>query len=121
MAKVTTTYVCSECGTQSPVQMGKCPRCGAWGSMEAKLERPSGGAAGARTSYSAPYSATVQRLTEVESTDTLRSPSGLDEVDRVLGGGGVAGAVLWFFLCMTLASHEHERAQLQAQRQEART
>ena len=92
MAKVTTTYVCNECGTQSPVQMGKCPRCGAWGSMEAKLERPASTSA-ART-YSAPYSATVQRLAELETTDTLRSPSGLDEVDRVLGGGWVAGAVL---------------------------
>ena len=97
MAKVTTTYVCSECGTQSPVQMGKCPRCGAWGSMEARLERPTSTSAGSRggaRTYSAPYSASVQRLAEVESTDTLRFPSGLDEVDRVLGGGWVAGAVL---------------------------
>ena len=92
MAKVTTTYVCSECGTQSPVQMGKCPRCGAWGSMEPKLERPTPTSAG--KVRSALYSAAVQRLADVESTDALRATSGLDEVDRVLGGGWVAGAVL---------------------------
>ena len=61
--------------------------------MEPKLERPTSATRGA-PGASALYSASVQSLAELESTDTLRSPSGLDEVDRVLGGGWVAGAVL---------------------------
>ena len=92
MAKTSTSYVCTECGTQSPVQMGRCPRCGSWGSMEAKVERP----APTRTlGGSVPsYSAVVTRLDEVDGSQVLRASSGLEEVDRVLGGGWVAGSVL---------------------------
>ncbi|MEZ4606247.1 MAG: hypothetical protein R2865_05440 [Deinococcales bacterium] len=38
MAKAISSYICQECGAQSPVMMGKCPRCGSWNSMEAKQE-----------------------------------------------------------------------------------
>jgi DNA repair protein RadA/Sms len=90
MAKAATTYICNECGTQSPVQMGRCPRCGTWGSMEAKVER----AAPAMLGKAAPSRiADVSRLQELGSTDLHRTTSGIGEVDRVLGGGWVAGAV----------------------------
>ena len=92
MAKVSTTYTCNECGTQSPVKMGKCPRCGAWGSMEAQVSAPTKGSSRAATRGSfAPV--VVETLSSLETTATERVPSGIGEVDRVLGGGWVAGAV----------------------------
>ena len=91
MAKVSTTYSCNECGTQSPVKMGKCPRCGAWGSMEAQVSAPTKGPGRAARGSFAPV--VVETLSSLELTATERVPSGIGEVDRVLGGGWVAGAV----------------------------
>ena len=90
MAKSSTVYVCSECGTQSPMQMGRCPRCSSWGTMQAKVESlilSSASTLGAAK-------VTVQNLSEISQNDLLRVSSGIDEVDRVLGGGWVAGSVL---------------------------
>ncbi len=91
MAKVSTTYICNECGTQSPVKMGKCPRCGAWGSMEAQLSGPTGTGRAAARGSAPPV--VVETLSSLALTQAQRIPSGIAEVDRVLGGGWVAGAV----------------------------
>lgn len=91
MAKTTTVYECSNCHTQSPVKMGKCPRCGSWGTMEARTEeKPSV----AKATRRALESTVVQSLSEVTSAGISRVTSGLEEVDRVLGGGWVPGGVL---------------------------
>ena len=91
VAKVSTTYICNECGTQSPVKMGKCPRCGAWGSMEAQITAaPTGGGRSAGRSVSVPL--VTETLSSLDVTTAKRVPSGIGEVDRVLGGGWVAGA-----------------------------
>ena len=71
--------------------MGRCPRCGAWGSMKAQLEAKT---AGRRSKVAASSSALVQNLAEVAETDLVRHSSGDAEVDRVLGGGWVPGSVL---------------------------
>lgn len=92
MAKVSTTYVCNECGTQSPVSMGRCPRCGAWGSMVAKVSRPEPASGGRKASPL--LQAEVLTLESVGDVGIYRTSSGLREVDRVLGGGWVAGSVL---------------------------
>ena len=92
VAKVSTTYICNECGTQSPVKMGKCPRCGAWGSMEAQITAaPSGPGRSPGRSVSMPL--VTETLSSLGVTTAKRVPSGIGEVDRVLGGGWVAGAV----------------------------
>ena len=91
MAKVSTKYECSDCGTQSPVSMGRCPRCGNWGTMEA-VAAPS--VSRTVSSKRNAFETEVKTLSEVEDTKLLRSPSGIGEVDRVLGGGWVAGSVL---------------------------
>jgi DNA repair protein RadA/Sms len=91
VAKTTTVYICSNCQTQSPVKIGKCPRCGSWGTMEAKTEEKT---SVAKTTRRALESTVVQSLSEVTSAGITRVTSGLDEVDRVLGGGWVAGGVL---------------------------
>lgn len=91
MAKVSTSYICNECGTQSPVKMGKCPRCGAWGSMEAQVSAST--AVGKLAASRRVQPVLVETLSSLSHTPTLRTPSGIGEVDRVLGGGWVAGAV----------------------------
>lgn len=96
MARTITTYVCSDCGAHSPTPMGKCPRCGAWGTLVAET---SGGstAAGLRgtpsgTRSTGPLVSSV--LADVTEAELLRFSSGDDEVDRVLGGGWVAGSAV---------------------------
>lgn len=86
MAKTLTVYVCSACGSQSSALLGRCPRCGGWGTMEAR--RSGGDVTPLRTDTG------LRRLDEIGDTVLLRRPTGVDEVDRVLGGGWVAGGVL---------------------------
>ncbi|MDR3155022.1 MAG: DNA repair protein RadA, partial [Deltaproteobacteria bacterium] len=88
MAKAKIRYVCRECGWQSPVSLGRCPECQAWNSFDAMEEAP---AASARTS---PKAKTALRLSEVPAGETARIPTGMGELDRVLGGGLVPGAVI---------------------------
>ncbi len=92
MAKVSTSYVCSQCGTHSPVQMGRCPRCGSWGTMEARLER-SGNTKATSKPGQANYAET-HLLGDIADSELLRVSSGIQEVDRVLGGGWVDGSVM---------------------------
>ena len=73
--------------------MGRCPRCGSWGSMEAQAAPVMRGKAASKVAK-AVGSAKVQSLAEVAETETGRLPTGSDEVDRVLGGGWVPGSVL---------------------------
>jgi DNA repair protein RadA/Sms len=77
----TTPYECRDCGHQSPRWFGRCPECGGWASADA------GHAAGRGTA-----GPVVTLSTGTASAE--RIPTGLDEVDRVLGGGCVAGEVV---------------------------
>ena len=88
MAKAKTQFVCQNCGAASPKWAGQCADCGEWNSLvEAAVQKPlRGTAAGLR--------AVVRRLSEVQSEDAPRVSSGLPEMDRVLGGGLVPGAVI---------------------------
>lgn len=91
MAKPTTKYVCQSCGYVSPRWTGKCPNCDGWNSFveEAptplKVVRKSGGVASKVGAVS---------LKDVDALTDVRFPSGVGEVDRVLGGGIVAGSVI---------------------------
>ncbi|VFR53980.1 DNA repair protein RadA [plant metagenome] len=92
MAKTKTQFVCSECGGSSPKWQGKCPHCNAWNTLKETLE-PSAAAVGHRY---APLAAStpVRTLSEIEARELPRLPTGLEEFDRVLGGGLVAGGVV---------------------------
>lgn len=82
---------CSECGYYSPRWMGRCPGCGEWGSFVADADGKDRGKAGtAPTGAGTPPLA----LTEVPVTGETRYTSGIAEMDRVLGGGVVPGAVV---------------------------
>ncbi|MCB1587847.1 MAG: DNA repair protein RadA, partial [Xanthomonadales bacterium] len=86
-----TTYVCDQCGSVQPKWAGQCPDCQAWNSLTEQLQPAlksrAGGFAGTR-------SAQVEDLAAVPADRAPRQSSGLAELDRVLGGGIVAGSVV---------------------------
>ena len=95
MAKDKTQYTCTDCGGISAKWLGKCPSCGAWNTLiESAVEiagttknRYAGMAALAPASE-------VAVLSDIEAQDVARTPTGQDELDRVLGGGMVEGGVV---------------------------
>ncbi len=90
MARSVTTYVCTECGSRSPAYLGRCPRCGEWGSLEAETS------ASARSAGTSTPGRRLEslRLQDVLDSELTRRSSGDAEVDRVLGGGWVVGSAL---------------------------
>jgi len=93
MAKTKTTYSCTECGGQTLKWQGQCPHCEAWNTLVESVTESMPGAGKNRFSGLA-ASGTVQRLSEVEAAEVSRTPTGIVEFDRVLGGGLVQGAVV---------------------------
>ncbi len=89
-----TTYVCSECGGTSAKWLGKCPSCNAWNTLqETRAEAPGKN----RMQALARGLNAVQPVTtlaDIEAADVARTPTGLEELDRVLGGGIVPGGVV---------------------------
>lgn len=90
MNKVHTVYVCDACGGSFPKWSGQCPDCGAWNTL-VENRAPQKSARGRAPGKSA--GAEVRRLAEIESETQARVSTGLTELDRVLGGGLVAGSV----------------------------
>ena len=93
MAKQRTKYVCNECGATSPRWLGKCPNCEAWESyVEETIAAPeSSKARGARSSATR---ALVTSLDEVTLEESARIVTGINEFDRVLGGGIMPGSII---------------------------
>jgi DNA repair protein RadA/Sms len=94
MAKDKSIYICTECGGTSPKWLGKCPSCEAWNTL---VESVAEGTPKNRYNTSARgliASQPVATLSEIEASDVDRQPTGIDELDRVLGGGIVAGGVV---------------------------
>ena len=95
MAKDKTQYTCSECGGTSPKWLGKCPSCHAWNTLdEGAVEL--GGAVKNRYAGMAALvpAAEVATLSDIEASEVPRTPTGQEELDRVLGGGMVQGGVV---------------------------
>ncbi|HYA85734.1 MAG TPA: DNA repair protein RadA [Nitrospirota bacterium] len=89
-SKSKTVFVCQACGSQSPRWMGKCPDCGAWNTMvEEQMERPKAVGSSKRGGVSEPV-----MLGEIQARDEDRFMTRIGELDRVLGGGIVAGSVV---------------------------
>ncbi|WP_027461338.1 DNA repair protein RadA [Deinococcus murrayi] len=95
MARVTTRYVCTSCGYQSAKPLGRCPNCQAWNSFEEELPAPLPGKArtGGGGGYGGVVGGRLTPLSTVGRREEPRLPSGIPELDRVLGGGLVAGGV----------------------------
>jgi len=88
-----TIFVCQNCGNQARKWLGQCPDCGEWNTFVEERFRPTPQAAAAgvvahfRSTSPVPYRT-------IESQDDARVSSGIDEFDRVLGGGIVAGSLV---------------------------
>jgi DNA repair protein RadA/Sms len=107
MAKSTAGFRCSECGWQTPKWVGRCGECQAWGTVEEmavpRLVRAgiraagyggAGAPGGAGRLGGGPVSTAAMPIGKVDAAHAAARPTGLDELDRVLGGGLVPGAVL---------------------------
>src|SRR5687768_1033074 len=90
MAKDKSIYTCTECGGTSPKWLGKCPACGAWNTLVESVAE----VAGKNRYQSLARSQPVTTLSEIEASEVDRQATGIDELDRVLGGGIVAGGVV---------------------------
>ncbi|MBP5164596.1 MAG: AAA family ATPase, partial [Lachnospiraceae bacterium] len=93
MAKAKSVFFCKECGAESPTWMGQCPACKAWDSMveepvapKAKgMKLPAAGTA---------KKAVPEKLSEIKSHEDTRIITGVEELDRVLGGGIVDSSLV---------------------------
>jgi DNA repair protein RadA/Sms len=93
MAKAKSIYTCTECGGQSLKWQGQCPHCNAWNTLLETIAEATSSGAGNRYSALA-ADGKLQTLAEVEALEVSRAPTGVAELDRVLGGGLVEGAVV---------------------------
>lgn len=90
--KLRTSYVCQQCGYESPSWLGKCPNCDTWNSLIETVKEVGSGQSTKSAPHGAPP-ATVQRLSDVKHIEKNRRKSGYGEFDRVMGGGIVPGSV----------------------------
>jgi len=93
VAKKTTVFVCQSCGAESPRWMGRCPVCAEWNTLVEETAAPTGkqGRSWAAQQWVSPSRPVP--LTEVEDSSHERCSTGIDELDRVLGGGLVPGCL----------------------------
>lgn len=89
MAKVISKYVCQECGYESPRWTGRCPNCAAWNSSVEELSKKTA----KRKSIGESHVAGTP-LDKIDLTEEQRLRTNIGELDRVLGGGIVAGSVI---------------------------
>lgn len=92
MTKQKIVFYCTSCGNETPKWQGRCPACGQWNTIAEHIEKPT--LAGRVNSTPVGISKTAQRLHEVNSDEEIRFSTGMGELDRVLGGGAVAGSLV---------------------------
>ena len=97
--KVKTVYSCQECGAQSQKWLGRCPECGAWNSLVEERPVPTGPGAGAAAAsaggrYALAATGGPQLYEEIDTIVSTRLTTGIEEFDRVLGGGVVPGSLV---------------------------
>lgn len=89
------SFVCQECGYDSPAYLGKCPECGNWNTFKEFKEMPlSGGGKAKSNSVIAGEGSSPQKLSEIVYSNTSRIKTNLSELDTVLGGGLVPGSAI---------------------------
>ncbi|MDD6394807.1 MAG: DNA repair protein RadA [Firmicutes bacterium] len=96
MAKSKNVYVCTECGYESSKWYGKCPSCGEWNTLEEQIREavtysssPRNNSVSTLSSYEAPI-----QIKDISTSDEERCSTGMDELNRVLGGGIVKGSLI---------------------------
>ena len=90
--KSKTVFLCTNCGNESVKWSGRCPVCGQWNTLQEYTPSPAAKA----TAYSSTrnVNARPKRLSEIQTDEALRFGTGMNELDRVLGGGAVRGLSL---------------------------
>ena len=94
--KVKTVYICKECGAESPKWMGRCSQCGEWNTFVEEQVTVGGGAKQQQSTSNSISSATIRPmpLAKVQVSEVSRTSTANAELDRVLGGGIVPGALI---------------------------
>jgi DNA repair protein RadA/Sms len=92
-SRAASEYVCQSCAASFPRWEGQCRACGAWNSLVETLVKPAQRRTGARSGAAQPATAEPRPLGALEATRVARRPTGMAEVDRLLGGGLVPGSV----------------------------
>jgi DNA repair protein RadA/Sms len=97
--KTKVVFCCQECGAQSQKWLGRCPECGAWNSLVEERAAPAAAGAGAAAAsagarYSLAATAGPRLYEEIDTVVSARLSTGIDEFDRVLGGGVVPGSLV---------------------------
>lgn len=92
MAKTKTVFYCTSCGNETPKWQGRCSACGEWNTIIEHVEKPL--ATGRAKSQPVGVSRSAQKLSQVLTDDEIRFTTGMGELDRVLGGGAVAGSLV---------------------------
>lgn len=114
MAKARSVFFCKECGNESPKWLGQCPACKAWDSYVEEPVRPK---TAVKAVSGAPLRVEPLTLSQIELKEDVRTKTGLEEFDRVLGGGivnsslvlvggdpGIGKSTLLLQVCRILAS-----------------
>jgi DNA repair protein RadA/Sms len=95
MAKVKSSYVCSQCGYETSKWNGKCPNCGEWNTFEEVEVTVRAGSGSRGASAVKDISSSIVNVTAVDASyNEVRYKTGLSELDRVLGGGLVKGSLV---------------------------
>ena len=91
--KTKTIYYCTQCGNETPKWQGQCAACGAWNTI---VEQPAPAKGKNRSPAAMAMTPTrkPKRLSEMSIDQEIRFPTGLAELDRVLGGGAVQGSLV---------------------------
>jgi len=95
--KSKTVFYCTECGNETPKWQGQCSACGAWNTIVEQPAEPKKKAAAAPVRSGGGLRVSMSRpkpISEVEATHELRFETGMNELDRVLGGGAVRGSLV---------------------------
>ncbi|MBU0654497.1 MAG: DNA repair protein RadA, partial [Gammaproteobacteria bacterium] len=94
MSKAKLQYHCTACGSLHSKWSGQCSDCGEWNTLEETVSLPAAKTTNNRTGGYAGEQVTIRSLHEVSQTEDPRIPTQQAELDRVLGGGLVAGSVV---------------------------
>ncbi len=92
MAKARSIYTCAECGASNPKWQGQCPGCGQWNTLVETVAETA--ASGANRYAGLAGGGQMQDLSAIRPREEPRQPTGIEEFDRVLGGGLVPGGVV---------------------------
>ncbi|MCX7641947.1 MAG: AAA family ATPase, partial [Elusimicrobiales bacterium] len=92
MSKIKKIYICNQCGHKEIKWQGKCPQCGEWNSFEEDVIEET--SSKSKTWQLTEFSSPPQKLSEIKSSEILKKPTNIEELDRVLDGGIVEGQII---------------------------